>query len=155
MFKSFEKSRAMGPAISVRFNNGSRTYSRPSYVKTSRVSGSRSSRRGWLVSLKALVTPAGDFKQYAVYGLMGLLGVLVISHVLLINGASANGYEMRKIQNAIAQQTEIEQNLELKTAQMASLNSVDQAAAMNRLVTVTNQEFLAPATITAYRTASK
>ncbi len=154
MFKSFEKSRAMGPAISVRFNNGSRTYSRPSYVKTSRSSG-RNARHRWLSSLKALATPAGDFKQYAVYGLMGLLGVLVISHVLLINGASANGYEMRKIQNAIAQQTEIEQNLELKTAQMASLNSVDQAAAMNRLVTVTNQEFLAPATLTAYRTASK
>lgn len=89
----------------------------------------------------------------AMYGLLFVFGVTAISYVFLINGSAAKGYEMKKVQNRVQEQTELNHSLEIRTAQMASLGAIDQAAQNASLVSIKGEEFLTPATVTALNTS--
>lgn len=138
MSKIFAFQPVLGPSVSVRHHNSNRI--------------TRARKKSWLGTIKSVAISVSGMGNFAVYGLFGLFMVGVVSYIFMINGSAAKGYEMRKIQNRIMEQEEIRHSLEIEAAEMASLGAIDQAAQTANLVSVKNEEFLAPATLTALKT---
>lgn len=145
MYSTFVGKPIFGPAVSVRHSTGT---SQPV-----RLSANRSSRRKNRFGFLSKVLSSGSqVKSASVYGLLVLFTVGLISHIFLINSSAAKGYEMRKIQNNIQAQTDIQHSLDIKTAELSSLGSIDEAAQVSRLVGIKNEEFIASSTVTALKT---
>ena len=122
MSKTFDLTPVFGPAVSVRHHGSPRVQAR------------------------------GQIRAVPVYTLLALLGIVLVSYVFLINGSAAKGYEMKKIQNRIQQQSEARHSLEIKASELASLGAIDKAAENASLVAVKSEEFLTPTAITALKT---
>lgn len=140
MSKTFNLRPVFGPAVSVKSHGFSRNVAVPA-----RRPVMRSVKKMW-AALPAAGTPA-------VYGLFLLFVAGTLSYIFLINGSAAKGYEMKKIQNRIQEQDNIRHSLEIKSAELSSLGAIDQAAETARLVGIKNEEFLNPATITAFKSS--
>lgn len=144
----FSSQPIFGPVVSVRnhgvVNGSSRIVSKPTV---------RTKKRGLLANIRKVAASASSMGTLAVYGLFLLFGAGVVSYIFLINSSAAKGYEMKKIQNRIEAQKETRHDLEIKSAQFASLEAIDQAAQQNSLVSVKNEEFLTPVSVTALKTS--
>ncbi len=139
MSKIFAFQPILGPSVSVRYSSASRT--------------TRARRKNWFSLFKNFTSSVAGMGSFAVYALVGLFIAGVVSYIFMVNGSAAKGYEMRKIQNRILEQEQIRHGLEIEAAEMASLGAIDQAAESANLVSVKNEEFLAPATLTALKTS--
>ena len=148
MSKTFDLTPVFGPAVSIRHHSAASS-GRQAFRPAGRRSGRSHGLSGFFS--KILATAAG-MRTTSVYGLLVLFGIIAISYIFLINSSAAKGYEMKKIQNRIQEQSEVRHSLEIKTSELASLGAIDQAAESAGLVAIKNEEFLTPATITALKT---
>jgi hypothetical protein len=148
MSKTFDLAPVFGPAVSVR------NYNSVSGSGSFRPAARRSARsRGFLGFFSKFWTSSAALGSVSGYALLFLFGATIVSYVFLVNSSAAKGYEMKKIQNSLQEQSEIRHSLEIKTSELSSLGAIDQAAASASLVSITNEEFLTPTTITALKTS--
>ncbi len=136
MSKLFTFQPVLGPVVSVRNHRVS-----PRAI--------RSKRRSWFSTIRSFANSASSMGSMAVYGLVVILGGLVASYIFMVNGSAAKGYEMRKIQNRIAEQDDVRHSLEIRAAEFASLGAINEAATSANLVSVNDEEFLTPRVVTA------
>jgi hypothetical protein len=151
MSKTFDLTPVFGPAVSVRHYSAASSSQRVARPAVRRSTTGR--ERGLLRLLSKLWAAGPATSTAAVYGLLVLAGIGALSYIFLINSAAAKGYEMKKIQNRILEQDDIRHSLEIKNSELSSLGAIDQAALAASLVTIQNEEFLTPTTVTALKTS--
>lgn len=70
-----------------------------------------------------------------------LFAILLVMHVVWINGYAAKGFELKRVQTAISDQTAKQKKLLVQQSLLSSTNSLA-VAEQNHLVPVTEVEFL-------------
>lgn len=81
-------------------------------------------------------------KNYLAAGLVVATVAMFILYIFGINQSAAKGYEITKQRNELTQLIEENKKLLVRLAEVGSIVQIQQEAAANHLVQITNQEYL-------------